>query len=106
MDLTELNAVRYVTGSKPKIDPRVLIAENVNEWVYNHVLIHVDELCINMPTKENFHETRDSAIDQEVRSLFSDSKKGRQERTSFSSDSDVEELSESVDYGLLDRDGM
>lgn len=106
MDLTELNAVRFVTGSKPKIDPRVLIAQNVNEWVYNHVLINVDELSINMPTKEIVNEERNSAIDQEVKSLFSDSRKGREERTSFSSDSEAEELSESIDYSLLDKDGM
>jgi hypothetical protein len=52
MDLTELNAVRLVTGSRPKIDPRVLIAQNINEWVYNHVVIHVEQLLINMPAKE------------------------------------------------------
>lgn len=52
MDLTELNLVRFVTGSRPKIDPRVLIAQNINEWVYNHVVIHVEQLLISMPAKE------------------------------------------------------
>ena len=58
MDLTELNVIRFVTGSKPKIDPRVLIAQNINEWIYNHVILNVEELLINMPAKEYISETK------------------------------------------------